>query len=338
MTLTKKRILELGLFTLGLALFYLSLKSVGFERLSVAAPAVMGAGIFFLAIYFLICGLDTLGWKLVFSREESHKVGFVRLFWIRVAGQAVNNITPFIDIGGEFLKINLLYKVLGVDRRVAVASVILSRTLLLFSEVSFWFSGILIIFYSASGPDLSRRQLFAIFATAIAVCTGLLALQKKGFFLSFVRSFERIGFKPQFFEKYRVSLEEADRQITSFYSAKDGRFYAAFFLHYLSWLVGGLETWVLFQIMRIDVPLVQCVMIEGILQLVRTLSFFIPGNLGAQEGGLALVAQSIGLHPSAGVALSLLKRFRQIVWTAIGFAVWGYFQWAGEKDTEIKAC
>ena len=80
------------------------------------------------------------------------------------------------------------------------------------------------------------------------------------------------------------------------------------------------------QLLGVPVSLVQAVMLESLLQLVRTASFFIPGNLGTQEAGLAFFIQLLGYHPALGVAASLLKRARQIVWTGIGFAIWGGYQ------------
>ena len=76
---------------------------------------------------------------------------------------------------------------------------------------------------------------------------------------------------------------------------------------------------------RLPVTWGEAFLLESMLQLVKTASFFIPGNLGAQEAGLALLCQWMGYEPSAGIALSLYKRFRQLVWTAAGFGVWGLY-------------
>ena len=39
----------------------------------------------------------------------------------------------------------------------------------------------------------------------------------------------------------------------------------------------------------------------------------IPGSLGVQEGGYVLLALHIGLPPDAALALSLFKRFREVL-------------------------
>jgi uncharacterized membrane protein YbhN (UPF0104 family) len=58
--------------------------------------------------------------------------------------------------------------------------------------------------------------------------------------------------------------------------------------------------------------------VQSLLQAVKTVSFFIPGNLGAQEGGLAYLLTHFGFPAASGVALSLIKRVRQFFWAAIG--------------------
>ena len=82
----------------------------------------------------------------------------------------------------------------------------------------------------------------------------------------------------------------------------------------------------MFHMVGVPLSLLQAVMLESLLQLVRTASFFIPANLGTQEGGLAFFAQLLGFHPALGVAVSLLKRLRQLLWTGIGFTIWGMYQ------------
>ena len=47
-------------------------------------------------------------------------------------------------------------------------------------------------------------------------------------------------------------------------------------------------------------------------------SFFIPGSLGAQDGGNVLLLQAFGYSDVTGMAFALLRRFRELVWIGIG--------------------
>ncbi|MGH7198936.1 MAG: flippase-like domain-containing protein [Candidatus Omnitrophota bacterium] len=322
----KRQTIQFLLFLAGLGLFVFSVRSAGVGPLVDTLRSAGGWGIGFLAIYSAMNGWETFAWRFVFPPESRRQVRFGKLYFIRLAGQAVNNVTPFIDIGGEFLKYSLAAQHFRVPRSEALASIVLSRTMLLFSEILFWSLGFFLAVSFLPGSEEWRRGASAGMLVFLAACAGLFILQKKGFFLSFARGLERAGIKPGFFKRSHQRLGEADAAIGAFYAAPKGRFARVLLVNFLGWVLGGVEMWALFHILGNPVSFPQAVMMESFLHLVRTLSFFIPGNVGAQEAGLALLAQGMGFHPSLGVAISLMKRFRQYVWIAVGFLAWGYFQ------------
>ena len=51
----------------------------------------------------VVYGLETVGWQLTLG-AHAQKVGFMRLFTIRMAGETVNVTTPTAYVGGEPLK------------------------------------------------------------------------------------------------------------------------------------------------------------------------------------------------------------------------------------------
>ncbi|MGL4313445.1 MAG: HpnL family protein, partial [Sphingomonas sp.] len=58
--------------------------------------------------------------------------------------------------------------------------------------------------------------------------------------------------------------------------------------------------------------------IEALIFTLRTVAFAIPGGVGVQEAAYALLGPLFGLSPAAGLALSLVKRARDI---AVGVPV-----------------
>ncbi|MBI4391918.1 MAG: hypothetical protein HY575_08510, partial [candidate division NC10 bacterium] len=56
-------------------------------------------------------------------------------------------------------------------------------------------------------------------------------------------------------------------------------------------------------------------------QLSRAAGFFIPAKLGAQEGGNLLVFSALGFPAALGVAVSLLRRVRELAWVAVGLVL-----------------
>jgi hypothetical protein len=62
--------------------------------------------------------------------------------------------------------------------------------------------------------------------------------------------------------------------------------------------------------------------IEGLLYAIRSVAFFVPNAIGVQEGAYILLGEGFGLTPEMALALSLLKRARDLVIGLPAFAAW----------------
>ena len=298
------------LFLAGLIFFFLSLKAVGFSRLHILGDALEGFGPLVLCLYPLTTIADVRAWQLLFARERAGQIGFGDLYNLRLAGAAVNNVTPFIDIGGEFVKADLVKSVFGLSTEEAAASVIMARTSLFFSEIAFWVLGIAMAYFYYPLPGVLRVPLIMAVATALVVITVVASIQ----------------------------LRVTDPRIAAFYTKDRLRFARAIGWNIVSWIAGAAEMFVMCRLLHADLTWQQAVIVEALLHAVRSASFFIPANLGAQEAGLAVLLHGLGFDPAVGVALSLFKRLRQVVWTAVGFIIWSIYRWIfSDKPLETKA-
>ncbi len=64
-------------------------------------------------------------------------------------------------------------------------------------------------------------------------------------------------------------------------------------------------------------------MIEGLLYAIRSVAFAVPNAVGVQEGAYIMLGASFGLTPEMALALSLLKRARDL---ALGLPVLAAYQ------------
>ncbi|MBI4971711.1 MAG: flippase-like domain-containing protein [Candidatus Omnitrophica bacterium] len=332
-----KRILQAFLFIIGIVLFAFVIKAVGFERLTVIFPALAGWGWTVFLFYLFMCFWDVLGWRILFDHQWIKKLNLWKLYWIRMVGEAVNNITPFIDVAGEFLKVVLVEKQLHVAKKSAVAAGVMSRSALLFAEIIFVVAGLAFASFVPSVPGILRVALIAAFIFCIAAGVLLIRTQKKGLFMTLISWVEHFGIDPKIFIRFHTSLQVIDLEIAKFYRHEVGRLWVSIGLHLIGWVSGGFEIFFMLRLLGVEVSLFEAVILESMIQLICTASFFIPGNLGVQEGGLALILGVMGVQPSLGVALSLMKRARQIIWTGIGFFVWGIFQLNDLKTVGTKS-
>jgi uncharacterized membrane protein YbhN (UPF0104 family) len=112
-------------------------------------------------------------------------------------------------------------------------------------------------------------------------------------------------------------------------TASSRRFYSGHRLRLLwslvfamgNWVLGAVEVYLIMTLLGFPLSFAEVWMIECMVQLVRTIAFFIPAGLGAQEGAFLVAVGALTGVPSAGVATALVRRFRDVLWIALSLAV-----------------
>ncbi|MGH8671999.1 MAG: lysylphosphatidylglycerol synthase domain-containing protein, partial [Burkholderiales bacterium] len=92
--------------------------------------------------------------------------------------------------------------------------------------------------------------------------------------------------------------------------------------HLASWVVGAAEVWMLLYLMGSPIDFYEALILESLGNAVRSSAFLVPGALGVQEGGYALLGTLFGLPPQLGLALSLAKRVRELLLGVPALLVW----------------
>ena len=92
----------------------------------------------------------------------------------------------------------------------------------------------------------------------------------------------------------------------------------------ISWLLGTFEVWLALHFLGHDISLPTALVIESLGQAVKAAGFVVPGALGVVEGGYVVVGGLFGLSPAVCIALSLMKRLREI---GLGLPALVAWQW-----------
>ena len=103
---------------------------------------------------------------------------------------------------------------------------------------------------------------------------------------------------------------------------RPGRISASFLIHLAAWILAGAGTWVALQFIGHPLPLSQAIVIESLVFALRSAAFIVPWGAGIQEGGYVVVGAVFGLPPEAALAISLLKRARDLVLGVPAAAAW----------------
>ncbi len=83
------------------------------------------------------------------------------------------------------------------------------------------------------------------------------------------------------------------------------------------------ECWLTFWLLSGVTAVLPALIFDGFNRVVNVLFKFVPGRLGVEEGGTALLATAIGYAAHDGFLLGLVRKLRVVVWAAVGLWLWG---------------
>jgi uncharacterized protein (TIRG00374 family) len=259
----------------------------------------------------LVVVFDTLGWGFAFRRAH---VGLTALVPARLAGEAFNMTTPTAALGGEAVKAWLLHGRVPLDE--AVSSVIVAKTTITIGQGLLLLLGVVLAWTSVAADSrllIAMQWLVALEVLGLAV---FVVLQTQGVAAFAGRLLARLGLRR--FHGHEA-LSRVDAALAGFYRERPGRLTLSIGFHFVGWLLGAVETWLILWFLGTPVSLVTATVIEAFGNGIRFATFFVPGSLGVLEGGYAATFAALGLGASAGVSFSLVRRIREIVWIAAGF-------------------
>ena len=109
--------------------------------------------------------------------------------------------------------------------------------------------------------------------------------------------------------------------IAALYARKD-RVLVSMLLQWAGWMASGLWLWVMLKVMGQPTSLWTAIAIQALVEGLRSATVFIPASVGVQEAGYAVLAPVFGLTPEIGIAVSLLRRARDLVVAIPVLLVW----------------
>jgi putative membrane protein len=279
--------------------------SIGFEAVFAAVARAGFGGLALLCLFALLVFISlAYAWHFLLPPPERRPV---REFYLaRVVRDSIAEISPFSPVGGMVAAARLMV-LKGMSPAHAAASVAGDATTEAMAQVVFLAFGLglgVTQFRHLEGSGPVTEGMLAVLLLAVPAIALLIFLQKKGAGLA-----ERLA--ARFFPQVRegVSFHAA---ITELYSSKS-RLAASAALHLLAWIGAGVGTFISFRLVGGQIGFLNAVALEALLCTLRSIAAPVPAAIGVQEWGYALLAPLFGLPAEMGVAVSLLKRAREIV-------------------------
>ncbi len=292
--------------------------SIGFEAVFGAVARAGFGGLAVLCAYALLVFVS-LAFSWHFLLPPAHRRPVRELYIARLVRDSIAEISPFSPVGGMVAAARLMI-LKGMSASYAAASVAADATTEAMAQVVFLAFGLgwgFTQFQHLQGAGPLTEAMIAVLLLAIPGIALLIFLQKKGAGFA-----EKIA--ARFFPQVRegVSFRAA---IEDLYDSPS-RLAASAALHLLAWIGAGGGTWIAFRLVGGQISLANAIALEALLCTIRSIAAFVPAAIGVQEAGYAMLAPLFGLPAEMGLAVSLLKRAREIVLGVPALLYWQGFE------------
>lgn len=275
-------------------------------------------------VFLVLFGLDVLAW-LVLVPDVPGTLGWYRRFLrVRLVGEAFNLVVPAGGFGGEPLKAVLLKSHYGVGYRESSAGLVMARIQSLIGQFLFVLMAVIAMAAATALPASYQAGAWAGLAVLASMTAGFILVPKLRLSSRFGRRFGAKAWA-RAIAKSLAAIEAVEDRINAFARAHRARYWGSIVLAALRWTLGTAEMWLALYLLGHPVSVVEALVLEGLLQLARSVSFFIPANLGTQDGAIALAAAALTGVAAAGLGAALLRRVREVIFIALGFSLGGWY-------------
>ena len=273
-----------------------------------------------LALHVFQLYLSAIAWRISVGVRAPRMKAYFRLRWIR---EAVNSLLPVAQMGGNLVGIRMLAQ-RGVPGAVAGAGTTLDLTIEALTQFVWTLVGISVLAAISSDQSWKPWVQGGLVAMGLGLA-GFVVAQRAGM----LRLIEALAHRLQrvFPSLSMDQVRGLHAELMRLQSNRPALAKAAA-LHLLAWALGTFEVWLALSVMGVRIGPAEALVIESLGMAARSAGFVVPGALGVQEAGFILVCGLFQIHPDTAIALSMVKRVRELLVGVPGLIAW---QWSEGK-------
>ena len=288
---------------------------VGYFGAGAVMRALLAVGVVgFAAVCAIHLGLTAvmgLAWRALLPGARPGLV-----MWARLVRDSGSEALPLSQVGGYVLGARAL-ALAGVPGTVAAASTIVDVTLEFVAQLAYTALGLAWLVRLQPQTQAAAPVLLGLGGAAL-VATLFIVAQRRG--LDYVDRIARI-LGAGWAERSAAGAAALHAALAGIYRRPNG-LWASFLLHLGCWIATALEVWLALRLAGQPLSFGAVLAIESLLYAIRTAAFLVPQGVGIQEGAYVLLGAGFGLTPEMSLALSLLKRARELTLGLPAIAVW----------------
>ena len=305
---------------LGVLLFAYSVRKAGLGEI--------GGGIRRLGFGFLIVfalggvrqAIHAICW--VKSCELPYRLRFRDAFKARLMGDAVGNIVPFGVVLSEPSKPMFIRD--RIPLMVGISAIAIENVFYALSVALFISTGALVLLLSFPLPKSLRYvSLGALVAVIVIVPVGALVIRKQWRFISGALAFAgNRGIARKVIADGLPRVRTVEDRIYGFYERNHARFFLILAIEMCFHIAGVAEGYVTLSFISPVAPtLLTAFILESVNRVITVVFKFIPLRAGVDEAGTGELSEVLGFSHPTGVTLAIVRKGRDICWTAIGVAL-----------------
>jgi uncharacterized membrane protein YbhN (UPF0104 family) len=256
---------------------------------------------------------NTVGWWVTIG-HHGHGVRFSQLFAARIAGEAIDYVTPSAQLGGQFVMAMMVRRYL--EMAVGLATVVIASLSEMIGQIGFI---MLALLASIRLVPRSSDFFWAIIGglmLAFALIGAFFFVQRKHPFSYLLAAAAKLpGIDA---DEYQGAAAEADQFLLDFYAHHRVRLVVSCVCYLFAWSLGPVEIYILLRLLHQPASFGIALLVEAAGLLLERATFIIPAKLVSQEGGKALILALLGYPVGVGFAIGFLRRIKEMVWVLFG--------------------
>jgi putative membrane protein len=229
------------------------------------------------------------------------------LIWGRMVRDASANCLPFSQVGGFVFGARAV-TLHGVEWHTATASTVVDVTAEFLAQIAFTCIGLGILLMRAPRSGLAVPAEAGI-GLAVLACFGFVWAQQ-GAAPLFARLGRRIA--GRWFDNAEERMEVLQAELGLIYG-HTGKLALSFLMHLIGWIGTGVAGWITYRALGVPIDFDDALAIEALLSAAAAAAFLVPVNAGVQEAGYAGLGAIFGVPPEMSLAVSLVRRARDMV-------------------------
>lgn len=285
-----------------------------------------------LATFGVAMVADVIAWALMFRSVALSALWSIKLWLVLMVGEAFNMLTPLGAFGGEPFKALLLNRHYDISYEEGTASLVLIQTVNSLAQVPFVIIGTILMLQADILPDAIERAIsiatvvISAFMVLVYVALHRRTLAKLPARMENSESAARLTRAIAF-------LSDLEERLFHFVRNTPGRSAAALAFAFLSWVLGAVEIYFVFSFLDAPITVADAWIVETVIVLVRSVTFFVPGHIGVQDGALTAIGSALTGSSEIGLAMALIRRGRELFWAGVGLLIYAGFNLRDRKST-----